>query len=167
MDGQQELAFGLEVQFRSVRDDDAVQDGFLRVVQRRGSDTLTNPQGYWSMACRSALRDRHRRRIVEDRAIISWLETRGLDQEPPRWSEEQLSELRRGKFDQLQGHRRRLIDLELTGVVEGRALADVLGISEGATRVLRHRTYRQLREILAQPRHGPPASMSRRSRVLA
>lgn len=148
MDGQQELAFGLEAQFRSIRDDDAVQDGFLRVVQRRGSDRLTNPQGYWYMASRSALRDRHRRRSVEDRAIRSWLDTQGPDQEPPRWSEEQLSNLRRG-IDQLQGHRRRLIDLELAGVVEGRALADALGISEGATRVLRHRTYRQLREILA------------------
>jgi FixJ family two-component response regulator len=86
--------------------------------------------------------------LAEDRAIQSWLETKPRDQQADRWSEEQLAHLRRG-VDQLQGRRRQLIDLELNGVREGRALADALGISEGATRVLRHRTYRQLRQLLA------------------
>ena len=54
------------------------------------------------------------------------------DQEADQWSEEQLADLRRG-IDQLQGRRRQLINLELSGVREGRALADALGISEGAT----------------------------------
>jgi RNA polymerase sigma factor (sigma-70 family) len=148
LDELQELAYGLEAQLRSVGDADAVQDGLLRVVQRRGPDGLTNPQGYWYMASRSALRDRHRRQIAEDRAIRSWLETQTREQEPDRWSEEQLSDLRQG-IDQLQGQRRQLIDLELNGVRECRALAVSLGISEGATRVLRHRTYRQLRKLLA------------------
>ncbi len=49
---------------------------------------------------------------------------------------------------QLQGLRRQLIELELSEVREVRALAFALGISEGATRVLRHRTYRQLREVI-------------------
>jgi DNA-directed RNA polymerase specialized sigma24 family protein len=148
VDEHQELAHGLEAQLRSVRDDDAVQDGFLRVVQRRASDKLANPQGYWYMASRSALHDRHRRQVAEDRAIRSWLETQGRGQEPERWSAQQLSDLRRG-IDQLQGNRRQLVDLELNGLHQGRALANALGISEGATRVLRHRTYRQLRELLA------------------
>lgn len=148
MDDQQELAQGLKAQLRSVGDDDAVQDGFLRVVQRRGSDELANPQGYWYTAARHALRDRHRRRVAEDRAIRSWLEIQSPGQEPDRWSAERLSELRWG-IDQLEGTRRQLVDLELSGLREGRALAAALGISEGAMRVLRHRTYRQLRELLA------------------
>jgi RNA polymerase sigma factor (sigma-70 family) len=147
LDDQEELAHGLEAQLRSVGDADAVQDGFLRILQRRGSDKLANPQGYWYRASRNALHDRQRRRLAEDRAIRGWLETKTRDQPADRWSAEQLANLRRG-VDQLQGRRRRLIDLELSGVREGRELADELGISEGATRVLRHRTYRQLRELL-------------------
>ena len=148
MDEQRELAHGLKAQLRSVKDEDAVQDGFLRVIQRRGSEKLANPQGYWYRASQSALRDRDRRQSAEERAIRSWLEIQGRVQEPDRWSAEQLSGLRRG-IDQLEGKRRLLVELELSGLREGRALADALGISEGATRVLRHRTYRQLRELLA------------------
>jgi RNA polymerase sigma factor (sigma-70 family) len=144
---QEELAHGLEAQLRSVGDEDAVQDGFLRILQRQGSDKPANPQGYWYRASRNALHDRQRRRLAEDRAIQSWLEVKPRDQQADRWSEEQLAHLRR-EVDQLRGRRRQLIDLELSGVREGRALADALGISEGATRVLRHRTYRQLRQLL-------------------
>ena len=148
MEERLELANGLQAQLRSVGDADAVQDGFLRVVQRRGPDKLANPQGYWYRASQNALNDRQRRRSAENRAIRSWLETQPRNQEADRWSEEQLSDLQRG-VDQLQGRRRQLIDLELSGVRECRALADALGISEGATRVLRHRTYRELRMLLA------------------
>jgi RNA polymerase sigma factor (sigma-70 family) len=147
-DERQELAQGLPEQRRRVGDDDAVQDGFLRVVGRREPGALTNPQGYWNEASRSALRDRRRRQASEARAIRRWFDTRPGYTEPERWSEEQLDDLRRG-IDELYGDRRRLIDLELEGVYRGRDLADALGISEGAVRVLRHRTHRQLRALLA------------------
>jgi RNA polymerase sigma factor (sigma-70 family) len=147
-DERQKLAQGLPEQRRRVGDDDAVQDGFLRVVGRRERRALTNPQGYWNEASRSALRDRQRRQASEARAIRRWLETGPGHSEPERWSEEQLDDLRRG-IDELRGHRRRLIDLELEGIYRGRDLAEALGISEGAVRVLRHRTHRQLRALLA------------------
>jgi RNA polymerase sigma factor (sigma-70 family) len=149
LDEQQELACGLEAQLRSVGDADAVQEGFLRAFQHGKPDKLANPQGYWYRASRNALHDRRRRRSAEDRAIRSWLEIHPRDQDAHRWTDEQLSDLHRG-IDQLTGRRRRLIELELSGVRDGRALADALGISEGATRVLRHRTYRQLRLLLAR-----------------
>ncbi len=148
MDEQQELADGLGAQLGRVRDEDAVQDGYLRVVQRRGSGHLANPQSYWYTASRNALRDRHRRRAAEDRAIRKWLEIQSPQPEPDRWSDQQCSDLHQG-IAQLEGSRRQLVDLELAGLLEGRALAAALGISEGAVRVLRHRTYRQLRALLS------------------
>lgn len=143
-----EMATGLEAQLRSVEDDDAVQEGFLRVLRRRHPGNLANPQAYWYRASRSALLDRQRRRIAEERAIRQWLEVGPREAEAERWSDDQLADLRRG-IGELRGKRRRLIELELSGVHEGRPLAEALAISEGAVRVLRHRTYRQLRDLMS------------------
>ncbi len=148
MDDHQQLAQGLRAQLRSVGDEDAVQDGFLRIIQRRAPQKLVNPDGYWYRASHSALRDHKRRRAAEDRAIRRWLEIQPGHVESRPCSEEQIVHLRFA-IDRLAGRRRRLIDLELSGVRETRSLADAIGISEGATRVLRHRTYRQLRKFLA------------------
>lgn len=148
MDDLQKMAMGLEAQLRSVGDDDAVQEGFLRVQRRRHPGSLANPQAYWYRASHSALLDRHRRRVTEERAIRQWLEVGPREAEQERWSDDQLADLRRG-IGELRGKRRRLIDLELSGVHEGRPLAEALGISEGAVRVLRHRTYRQLRALVS------------------
>jgi DNA-directed RNA polymerase specialized sigma24 family protein len=147
LEQEQELAQGLPAQLRTVGDEDAVQDGFIRVVRRQGWASLKNPHGYWYATSRNALRDRHRRRAAEERAIRSWLEMQPRDGEPENCPEGQLVTLR-WAVGQLQGLRRQLIELELSEVREVRALAFALGISEGATRVLRHRTYRQLREVI-------------------
>ncbi len=144
----QELPQRLSAQLRVVGDEDAVQEGFIRDVKRQAWNSLRNPHGYWYQASRNALRDQHRRRAIEDRAIRSWLEIHSQDNEPGRWSEQDLSDLRKG-IEQLRGHRRQLIDLELSGVRPVAAIAGELGISEGAVRVLRHRTYRQLREFIS------------------
>ncbi len=148
MDNLQEMATGLEAQLRRVGDVDAVQEGFLRVLRRRHPGSLTNPEAYWYRASHSALLDRQRRRATEERAIRQWLEVGPREGEQERWSDDQLADLRRG-IDELRGKRRRLVDLELSGVHEGRPLAEALGISEGAVRVLRHRTYRQLRALVS------------------
>ena len=148
MDDLQEMATGLEAQLTRVGDDDAVQEGFLRVLRRSHPGSLDNPQGYWYRASYNALVDRRRRLVTEDRAIRQSLEVCPREAEQERWSDDQLADLRRGIGD-LRGKRRRLIDLELSGVYEGRPLAEALGISEGAVRVLRHRTYRQLRALVS------------------
>ena len=148
MDDLQEMATGLRAQLRSLGDDDAVQEGFLRVLRRRHPGSLANPQAYWYRASHSALLDRQRRRVTEERAIRQWLEVGPREDERERWSDDQLADLGRG-IAELRGKRRRLIDLELSGVHEGRLLAEALGISEGAVRVLRHRTYRQLRALVS------------------
>jgi len=148
LDDLQEMATGLRAQLRSVGDDDAVQEGFLRVQRRRHPGNLANPQAYWYRASHSALLDRQRRRVAEERAIRQWLEVGPREAEQERWSDDQLADLGRG-IAQLRGKRRRLVDLELSGVHEGRLLAEALGISEGAVRVLRHRTYRQLRALVS------------------
>ena len=145
---QQELPHHLAAQLRTVGDEDAVQEGFIRVVQRQARTNLMNPHGYWYRASRNALRDQYRRRAIEDRAIRSWLEIHSQDNGPERWSEEDVSDLHEG-IEQLRGHRRRLIDLELSGERQTAAIAKMLGISEGAVRVLRHRTYRQLRGFIS------------------
>ena len=142
------MAESLETLRRSVGDDDAVQDGFLRVVEGRDPAGLSNPGGYWYSASRNARRDRHRRDAAEGRAIRAWLAVRPPATEPERWSDDQISRLHLA-IENLEGRRRRLVDLELVGIRSAGALAEALGISEGAARVLRHRTYRQLREMLS------------------
>jgi RNA polymerase sigma factor (sigma-70 family) len=141
------MAEGLAAQRRTVGDDDAVQDGYLRVVQHGDLRGLANPMGYWYSAARNARRDRQRRESAEGRAIRAWLEIQPPGGHPERWSDDQLDDLLRA-VDGLTGRRRRLIDLELEGRRDLRDLAATLGISEGAARVLRHRTYRQLRATL-------------------
>jgi hypothetical protein len=63
----------------------------------------------------------------------------------------------------LRGQRRRLVDLELGGVTRIGDLAEVLGISPGAVRVLRHRTYHQLRGAVTEGvgARRPPLPCSR------
>lgn len=148
MDAVQKLADGLDAQRRSLGDDDAVQEGFLRVVEGRDPTGLANPPGYWHSASRNALRDRRRREAAERRAIRAWLDVRPPAVEPERWSDDQISGLR-AAIESLEGRRRRLVDLELGGLRRVGDLAEALGITEGATRVLRHRTYRQLRAMLS------------------
>jgi RNA polymerase sigma factor (sigma-70 family) len=148
------MAGALQTLRRSVGDDDAVQEGFLRVNEAWDPLTLSNPKGYWYAASRNALRDRQRRQAAERRAIQCWLGTQcqlethsGVD-EGVSWSEERLADLRSAS-SQLRGQRRRLIDLELQGIRNVADLAAALGITAGAARVLRHRTYRQLRALLS------------------
>ncbi len=148
MDDLQEMATGLKAQLTRVGDEDAVQEGFLRVLRRSDPVPLTNPQGYWYRASHNALVDRRRRGVIEERAIRQWLDVCPREAEQERWSDDQLADLRCG-IGQLRGKRQRLIELELSGVHEGRPLAAALGISEGAVRVLRHRTYRQLRAVVS------------------
>jgi RNA polymerase sigma factor (sigma-70 family) len=148
VDALQKLAEGLDAQRRSLGDDDAVQEGFLRVVTGRDPIGLANPPGYWYSASRNALHDRRRREAAESRAVRAWLDLRPPATEPERWSEDQIGGLRTA-IERLEGRRRRLVDLELGGVRRVGDLAEALGITEGAARVLRHRTYRQLRAILS------------------
>jgi len=148
VDEQQKMAEGLRAQRQIVGDDDAVQDGFLRIIERRDPGGLSNPRGYWYSASRNALRDRQRRQAAERRAIRAWLDIRPPASDRERWSEDQLSDLHLA-IDRLMGRRRRLIDLELSGIRNVDELAESLGITQGATRVLRHRTYRQLRAFLS------------------
>jgi RNA polymerase sigma factor (sigma-70 family) len=149
LDAHEKIAEGLEAQRLSVGDDDAVQEGFLRVIRLGDPAGLTNPRGYWYSASRNALRDRRRRESAERRAIRAWLEVRAPDPDPVRWSEEQLGDLHR-VIEKLPGQRRGLIDLELGGMRKLSDLAEALEISHGAARVLRHRTYRQLRDLLVE-----------------
>jgi RNA polymerase sigma factor (sigma-70 family) len=130
-----------------VGDDDAVQEGFLRVIERGDPARLSNPGGYWYSASRNVLRDRRRRELVERRIIRTWLEIRASTPDPDRWSEDDRYHLRRS-IESLSGRRRRLVDLELSGVRNVSDLAKALEITEGATRVLRHRTYRQLSRLV-------------------
>ena len=141
------MAEALAVQRRTVGDDDAVQDGYLRIAQHGDLRWLANPMGYWYSASRNARRDRQRRESAERRAIRAWLEIQPPAGHAVRWSDNQLVDLLRA-VDGLKGRRRRLIDLELEGRHDLRDLAATLGISEGAARVLRHRTYRQLRATI-------------------
>lgn len=142
------MAEGLAAQRRSVGDDDAVQDGFLRIVQHGDLPGLANPLGYWYSAARNARRDRQRARVGRTASDTSV--ARGPTPPPATRSvgrDGQLDDLRRA-VEGLEGRRRRLIDLELEGRRDLRELAATLGISEGAARVLRHRTYRQLKAVL-------------------
>jgi RNA polymerase sigma factor (sigma-70 family) len=141
------MAEGLEAQRLSIGDDDAVQEGFLRVIRLRDPSGLSNPGGYWYAASRNALRDRRRRELVERRAIQAWLDVRAPAPDPGRWAEEQIGDLHRA-IEKLSGQRRRLVDLELGGIRKLSDLAKALEISDGAARVLRHRTYRRLRALL-------------------
>jgi RNA polymerase sigma factor (sigma-70 family) len=156
LDELEAWAEGLESQLRVVGDADAVQDGFVRAMRCRGPAKVLNPQGYWYRASLSALRDRHRRQATEERAIRQWLEIKPREGDRDRWSEEQLSALR-GAIEELDGRRRQLIELELSGVRRSRDVAKVLELSEGATRVLRHRTYRQLRAAVERVETAGPS----------
>lgn len=145
------LAAGLPAQRHSVGDDDAVQDGFLRVA-RAGTDELTNPAGYWYVASRRARIDRQRREQREQRAARSWAHELAMNpcDEPPSEpiSAEQVAGLHQA-VGALQGRRRALVEAELAGVRSTVELAALLGMSPGAVRVLRHRTYGQLRRFLS------------------
>src|SRR5580698_7079589 len=110
------MAGALQSLRRSVGDDDAVQEGFLRVIEARDPATLRNPKGYWYAASRSALRDRQRRQAAERRAIQSWLETQrwletksDVDESGGRF-DERLGDIRCAA-SKLCGQRRRLIEM--------------------------------------------------------
>ena len=162
MDIHHELAEGLTAQRLRVGDDDAVQDGFLKVLAGGAAD-LDNPGGYWYVASRNSLRDRLRKEASERRAVGIWLEIQRFEGRPhyglpgcehrdelgpspgtPDDSDRRLEALHRSVAS-LRGRRRQLVELELEGVRSVAKLSERLGISPGATRVLRHRTYRQLR----------------------
>ena len=112
------------------------------------------------------LRDHLRKEASERRTVEIWLEIqrfegRAPDGRPgcehldelelspgtPTDSDRRVEALHRSVAG-LRSCRRQLVELELQGVRSVAELSDRLGISPGATRVLRHRTYRQLRARL-------------------
>jgi RNA polymerase sigma factor (sigma-70 family) len=146
MEELDEVARLLPRQRQLIDDDDAVQEGFLKMA-KRGTRDLENPGGYWYTAARRAQIERRRKTEAEQRTVASWLE---IQQAPPPMAYlddsvvRHLAELVEG----LKGKRRALAELELSGTTRVSDLAEHLGISAGAVKVLRHRTYRQLRQAL-------------------
>ncbi len=152
-----EISRLLPKQRQLIDDDDAIQEGFLKMA-KRGTRGLENPGGYWYTAARRAQIERRRKAEAEQRTVARWFEIQQIQQleiqqiqqtEPPlRYADDsairQLPELVEG----LRGKRRALAELELAGTTRVSDLAEHLGISPGAVKVLRHRTYRQLRQAL-------------------
>jgi RNA polymerase sigma factor (sigma-70 family) len=158
MEALEEAARLLPRQRHSINDDDAVQEGFLRMA-RRGTQGLSNPGGYWHTASRRVQIERHRKARSEHSAIVRWLEVQRA-QEPEEELPEELLELLMASVEGLHGRRRRLVELELGGLTRIGDLAECLGISPGAVKVLRHRTYRQLRKLVTEgvgARRPPPS----------
>jgi DNA-directed RNA polymerase specialized sigma24 family protein len=60
MEALEEAARLLPRQRDSINNDDAVQEGFLRMA-RRGMQRLANPGGYWYTTSRRVQIERHRR----------------------------------------------------------------------------------------------------------
>jgi len=136
-------------QLRAVGDEDAVQDGFLRIFQRSNCVAPKNLKAYWYSASKNALTDRSRRLSAERRAVGRLSEVIPMTDEATRWSEQQVRDLISIAND-LSGRSRLLIALELQGTRNISELSDSLAMSEGATRTLRYRTYRQLRAALSR-----------------
>lgn len=152
------LAAGRAAQVAAVRDEDAVHDGFIRTLVKVDREEVANPQGYWYVASRRALIDRARRKAAERRALRRWAEQAG--HEPDIDDEADIpAEALGDAIAGLNERGRALVELELAGVVGAAELADRLGTTAGNIRVLRHRTYRRLAEILGDRRaHLRPAS---------
>ncbi len=146
MEELDEVARLLPRQRQLIDDDDAIQEGFLKMA-KRGTEGLENPGGYWYTAARRARIERLRKAEAEHRTVARWLETQQAEQ-PPAHPDDSvircLGELVAG----LKGKRRALAELELAGTTRVSDLAEHLGISHGAVKVLRHRTYSQLRQAL-------------------
>lgn len=152
---------------RIIRDDDEaqsiMQETFLQAYQRldtfRGDAKLTT----WLYAiginqARAALRKKRRTNTM-DEADMERLQpsfNKGMYAEPPkRWDPQKMAErserqrLVREAVDRLPENYRTVVvlrDLEELSTAEA---ADILGISEGATRVRLHRARKALRSILA------------------
>lgn len=149
MEALEEIARFLPRQRHRIEDDDAVQEGFLRMA-RRGTQGLENPGGYWYTAARRAQIERLRKAQAERRTVSRWLVLQTPEQPCDDVDDsllQQLSELVEGE---LRGKRRALAKLELEGITRVSDLSRLLGISQGAVKVLRHRTYRQLRQSLTE-----------------
>ncbi len=148
MEALEEIARLLPRQRQRIADEDAVQEGFLKMASR-GTEGLENPGGYWYTAARRAQFERSRKAQAERRTISRWLELQSVER-PREDADEALIQLLPDLVERLRGRRRTLAQLELAGVTRVSDLSELLGISHGAVKVLRHRTYRQLRQALVE-----------------
>jgi RNA polymerase sigma factor (sigma-70 family) len=162
MEALEEAARLLPRQRQSINDDDAVQEGFLRMA-RRGTQGISNPGAYWHSAARRAQIESYRKARSERSAIARWLQVQRA-QEPEHELPEEMLTLLKDSVEGLRGRRRQLVDLELGGLARIGDLAECLGISPGAVRVLRHRTYRQLRKAFTEGSALADLSVSQRRR---
>lgn len=149
MEALEEIARLLPTQRRRIDDDDAVQEGFLRMAGR-GIQGLENPGGYWYTAARRAQIERLRKAQAEQRTVSRWLELQSAEQPVEEAEESLLQRLSELVEEKLRGRRRELARLELAGITRVSDLSRILGISPGAVKVLRHRAYRQLRQALLE-----------------
>lgn len=140
------VAAGLHEQRRAVRDEDAVQEAFLRLVLVVPAARVTNPGGYWYRTARRVQIDQRRHAAAARRTERRWAESEAL-LKPEPLDLDRIERLRRA-VSYLPTGRRRLAELELAGVTDLGELAEKLRLSRGATKVLRHRTYRQLRRLV-------------------
>ena len=158
MEALEEIARLLPRQQQRIDDDDAIQDGFLKMA-RRGTQGLENPGGYWYTAARRAQIERNRKAQVEQRTVSRWLELQRIENPRVEPDDSLVRRLSEAVDSQLKGKRRALAQLELAGITRVSDLSELLGISPGAVKVLRHRTYRQLRQDLrsCRPGRGTPS----------
>lgn len=142
---------------RCCGDEDALQEAYLR-LQRCGLSGLDDPVSYWRRAARNAAVDAHRFDQRQQKVLAGWdLELARLDQDfdDELVGDERIASLRCA-IERLPVRRRALIEAELSGVHDTAELAARLHTTPGAVRVLRHRTYADLRRILETARGGGP-----------
>lgn len=164
MDELTRLARTLPAQRRAVTDDDAVQEAFIAVAAM-DLTVLVNAPGYWYRIAARRRVDHQRAQTRADRHTTS-LHAEAQDCEALDETDDLIDELdtletqesglKSGPsiatvLPRLSPGRRSLIEAELAGITDTATLASILGCTPSAVRVLRHRTYRQLRDLLDAP----------------
>lgn len=154
------LAHSRADQVAAVGDEDAVHDGFVTLLAR-GIEGIERPGAYWYVVSRRAAADRARRRGAEARALVRYARDRTLaaaeETATAGCGVAVSAEALRAAVDGLRPRQRKLVELELCGVVDAQELAQCLGTTPGNVRVLRHRAHRRLRSTLLGDGEGAAA----------
>ena len=144
---------------RRVRDEDAVQEAFVRLAAR-GAGGLVNPEGWWCVAAHRVRIDGHRREAAGERAkwALYHEARRDTGPEPEPGPDPRLPELH-DAVRRLAPGQRALVELELAGVTRVADLATRLGTTPGAVKVRRHRAHHRLRRLMEEGAGRPPPSL--------